>query len=496
MGVGAVVGVVGAGISIGAKLLSKSKSSSVATSTPEPDSLANLKVATVTEGTPVPIIYGKCRVAPTYIWYGGFFIMPYMGSSGGGGKGSGGSSSSHYIAGYYYFVSLWLAVALCGNVWGGDPGDDTQTYTAVPSPSYIINMWKDGVNSGVNTLFYYIDSSTGMLTNVFGAVATFINYGVNNVAPQSLGTPAIAYPLLLEGIATVNCVNYISKDAWRTPSYEFAVECDPFAPWSTDYSTPSLGANPANVVYDLLKRAGVRNEQIDVTSFTAVARHCANAGGAEAQGWPTTAINMAITSQETVGDLINKALENLDIFLAIDNGLFQLKVGVPQLLLIKGSFVDDFSSFSLKPKDVWDMPSEVRVKYLDSTEYSESVVSFYNEPVRHLKGGAPCPITIDLSRFIDYTTAYFYAAYIGQSLANMTWTLSCTCSLRGALMRPGELWYFKNNLIGVEGAFVIKSITINPIEEGTVEIEAESAAFMYKPVPFDIMDSNAPTGKW
>lgn len=345
-------------------------------------------------------------------------------------------------------------------------------------------------------MFYYIDSSTGMLTNVFGAVATFINYGVGNAAPQSMGTPAIAYPLLLEGIATVNCVNYISKDAWRTPSYEFAIQCIPLAPWSSDYSSPDLGANPANVVYDILKRAGVRNEQIDVASFTKAAYHFANPEGAATNGWPTTAINMAITSQETVGDLIGRALENLHAFLAIDNGRFKLKTWVVQFMTVQGSFVDDFSSFSMKPKDVWDMPSEVRAKYLDYTEYSESVVSYYNEPVRHLKGGTPCPITIDLSRFIDFTTAYFYAAYIGQNLANMTWTLNCTCSLRGALMLPGELWYFKNSVLGVEGGFIIKSVTINPIEDGTVEIEAESSALMFTPVPFDPMDSDAPTGNW
>lgn len=494
MGVGAVVGVVGAGISVGAQLLSK-KSSGQKYETPQPDSLANLQVATTTEGTPVPIAYGRCRLAPTYIWYGGFFIMPYMGSYSTGGKGSSGGSKS-YVAGYYYFVSLWLALAICGNVWSGTGDDDGETYTAVPSPVATINMWKDGTNVGVNTMFYYVDSSTGMLTNVFGAVATFINTGVGNQPPQSLGAPAIAYPLTLEGVATVNCVNYISKDGWRVPSYEFAVECDPFAPWTTDYSFPELGANPANVVYDLLKRAGVKDDQIDVVTFEWAARHFANPESTLVNGWPTTMINMSITSQETCGDLINKALDGLYAFVAMDHGRFQLKFWMVEFMQVQGTFIDDFVTFSMKPKDVWDMPSEVRGKYLDNIEYSEQIVSHYNEHVRHLKGGAPCPVTIDLSRFTDYQTAYFYTLYIGQSLANMTWTLNCTCSLRAARMLPGEVWYFKNNLIGVEGAFVIKSVTINPIEEGTVEIEADSTTIMFNDVDFDITKSEIPTGKW
>ena len=491
MGVGAVVGVVGAGISIGAKLLSKSNSSSTKTTTPEPDSLANLQVATTTEGTPVPIAYGSCRLAPTYIWYGGFFIMPYMGSAASGGKGGGGGSTS-YIAGYYYFVSLWLAVALCGNVWSGSTTDDGETYTAVPSAVAITNMWKDGSNVGVNTMFYYIDSSTGMLTNVFGAVATFINTGVGNTAPQSMGTPAIAYPLLLEGIATVNCVNYISKDAWRTPSYEFSVMCIPFAPWTTDYEDPAKGCNPATVVYDLLKRAGAADEQIDNVSFEAMARHFATG----IDGWPTPMINMSITSQESCGDLIAKALENLYAFVAIKDGKFQLKGSMVEFLPVQGYFIDDFISFSMKPKDVWDMPSEIRAKYLDSIEYSEQVVSHYAEHVRFLKGGSPGPITLDLTRFTDYTTAWFYTVYVGQTMANMTWRLNCTCSLRAAHMLPGEIWMFINNVNGIKGAFMIKSVTINSFEEGTVEIEADSTMLMFEEVNNRSLTSEEPTGKW
>jgi len=495
MGVGAVVGVVGVGISIGAKLLSKKSSSSTKTETPQPDSLANLQVATTTEGTPVPIAYGSCRLAPTYIWYGGYFIMPYMGSTASGGKGSSGGSSS-YVAGYYYFVSLWLAVALCGNSWSESLADDGETYTAVPSPVAITNMWKDGSNVGVNTMFYYIDSSTGMLTNVFGAVATFINTGVGNTAPQSMGISGIQYPLLLEGIATVNCVNYISKDGWRTPSYEFSVMCIPFAPWTADYTDASKGANPANVVYDLLKRAGVADGQIDVPSFEAMARQFANPEGVENNGWPTPMINMSITSQESCGDLIAKALENLYAFLAIKDGKFQLKNSMVEFASVAGTIKDDFSAFSMKPRDVWDMPSEVRAKYLDNVEYSEQIVSFYNENVRRLKGGAPCPVTIDLTRFTDYVTAMFYAYYIGASLADMSWTLNCTCSLRAAHILPGEVWVFENSVNGVKGAFMVKSVSINPFDEGTVEIEADSTTIFFEDLENLSLTSEEPTGRW
>lgn len=494
MGFSAIVGVVGAGLSIGARLLSK-KSSSTKSETPTPDSLANLQVATVTEGTPVPVAYGNCRLAPTYIWFGGFFIMPYLGAAASGGKGLSGSTS-HYVAGFYYFVSLWLAVALAGNSWSESLADDGETYTATPVPVATTNMWKDGSNVGVNTLFYYIDSSTGMLTNVFGAIATFINTGVDNAAPQSLGFPAITYPLLLEGIATINCVNYISKDSWRTPSYEVSVQCIPRVPWTYAYEEPSLGCNPATVVYDLLKRAGVADGQIDVASFEYMARQFKNPIGTDVNGWPTTMINMSITSQGTCGDLIAKALENIYAFVSIKNGKFQLKGTMVEFLSVQGYIIDDFSSFSMKPKDIWDIPSEVRAKYLDNIEYSEQIVSFYNESVRRLKGGAPGPITLDLTRFIDYDTALFYAFYIGQSLSDMTWTLNCTCSLRVAHVLPGEIWVFKNSVNGVKGAFLIKSVTINPFSEGTVEIEAESTTISFEDIDNAFLTSEQPTGRW
>ena len=57
-------------------------------------------------GSPLPLVYGKSRVAGTLIWYGSFQSIPH--SQGGGGKGGGGGGGSTT-----YTYQAALAIALC-----------------------------------------------------------------------------------------------------------------------------------------------------------------------------------------------------------------------------------------------------------------------------------------------------------------------------------------------------------------------------------------------
>jgi len=93
---------------------------------PEPRRLADLSVQSSTEGTPIPIVFGRARIAGQIIWATDYEEVEETESQ--GGKGGGGAT----VTSYSYFANF--AVGLCegpitriGRVWAdGKPLDLTQ----------------------------------------------------------------------------------------------------------------------------------------------------------------------------------------------------------------------------------------------------------------------------------------------------------------------------------------------------------------------------------
>jgi hypothetical protein len=482
--VAAVVGVASyACSSLFGKKENKSKSKP-----PQPDTLANLKIASVSEGTPIPIVYGTARVPANFLAVGGFILIPRVTTSSGG-KGGGGTSST--ISGFFYLVSCWMAVAQVGNKWSGQSSEEGRLFAHTPAKIEWDSLWLDGTKRNTTTMYYYFTSNM-YLVNLYGAVATFLNSGVNNEVHEWSGNSPLDYKIPVEGIANLYVINYVSEDGWRLPSYEFAARCLPTMPTSTDLniffdltstvqtidSKQTYGCNPAYAVYDALRRAGVPNANIDSASFVEAAEWFYNLEGTEVNGRPPIMINMAVTSQTKVGDVISAILEHLEYILVVDSGTFSLRSTMMTSSNLSGTIVDDFMSFTLKSKDIHDIPSEFRAKYTDITEYEDEMVCIYHEWIRALKGGAPGPATIDLSKITQKTTAQWILAYYAQKAVCSNWSVQAICSYRALCVRPGQLWKFVSTTEGVSGIFQITKVTINPISEGTVEIEGEATALV------------------
>lgn len=86
--------------------------------------VSSLRMQTSASGRPIPLLYGKTRVAANLIWYGDFRCYEHRSRQAAGGKGGGGGGSTMETISYSYEVALQLG--LCegpvrgiGTVWVG-----------------------------------------------------------------------------------------------------------------------------------------------------------------------------------------------------------------------------------------------------------------------------------------------------------------------------------------------------------------------------------------
>lgn len=82
----------------------------------------SMRIQTSCYGRPIPLAYGKNRIAGNLIWYGDFTAIPHSSTQSSGGKGGGGGSQTSVS----YTYSAAVAIALCegpiistGRVWKG-----------------------------------------------------------------------------------------------------------------------------------------------------------------------------------------------------------------------------------------------------------------------------------------------------------------------------------------------------------------------------------------
>jgi hypothetical protein len=96
--------------------------------------LGGIRISTSLQGLPIPLVYGRTRIAPNLLWYGSFISVkfPTPGLSG---------SSGQTIGEYDYGAAVVLGlcqgpVQAIGSVWSGQgnlPVNETQeTYTVPP----------------------------------------------------------------------------------------------------------------------------------------------------------------------------------------------------------------------------------------------------------------------------------------------------------------------------------------------------------------------------
>ena len=186
------------------------------------NTLGGVRLQTSVQGLPVPIIYGRTRIAPNLIWFGDFFWEQVTGSKkGGGGGGSGKKGGGEYDYGAAVMLGLCQGpITGIGTVWntsGNLPSQEAQeTFTVPPSGgSYTVTneatfLGDYGVTRG--------DAYT-VISNDFAAPGSIILTGVQQTPMIGGSGGAGYYTLSGSNDATYN---FNAGDAGKTMTITYA----------------------------------------------------------------------------------------------------------------------------------------------------------------------------------------------------------------------------------------------------------------------------------
>jgi hypothetical protein len=193
-----------------------------------------IQMQTSCNGNPIPIVYGRTRVTGNIIWYGDFTAVPHVNPNGGdgGGKGGGGGGGSAQTS-WTYTASF--AMGLCE----GTVGD-------------ILSMW----SGKSHTQGFDTSSTLGFFSGPYPQ-GTWPY--MDSLHPDQ--------SLTYSGIAYIIGQNYNLGTDTNMPAFSFEIH--------GKFPDPAFGfqgANPKDIVYDLLTNAhygaGFASSKIaDLTSY-------------------------------------------------------------------------------------------------------------------------------------------------------------------------------------------------------------------------------------
>ena len=240
----------------------------------------SLEVQTSTSTLPIPLVWGKAKLAGNLIWFNNFRAIAQTSGGKGGGKGGGGGGT---VTGYTYYADL--IIALCeGPI------------------SLITTVWQ---NQGV-----YTPSYLGLGLAPGSTPQTPWSYVVTNYPAQALGYPGVAYAAAasfnLGETATIGNLNF-----------------EVLGPL-VGTGVNNLDADPAQVIYDFLTNAqyGVG---FDASAISGTALF-GSGGDASLQTYCKAmgiAFSPTLTSQEQASSVLGRWLQILSCAAVWSGGLLK-----------------------------------------------------------------------------------------------------------------------------------------------------------------------------
>jgi hypothetical protein len=321
----------------------------------QPQGLDSFQMNQNSEGQAVPWVRGKVRLTTNLLWYGNLESQAVYQKTGGKGMGMGGGKK---IAGYDYFLDMWHSVCQGPNV----------TLNKV----YIQDRERDIADLPVNSYTF--------------------NPGDANDFPTEPGI----YAAPLNPVAHIFLDRYaLGTNATTAPTLHFVVTVTSGAPLT--YVTETNGCNPAAVVYDLLRDAGVPMASINTASFEDASTYWHNKG---------YGINIALNSQAMLKDHINKIQSYVDFALRIDeNDQFVIKAYKETDASTESITTQEFKEFQFSRRSWDDVFSDFRGNFIDElADYSTRTIRIRNPAARELIGHDKQK-SIDLTAFRDRDTA-------------------------------------------------------------------------------------------
>ena len=328
---GAILSVISIVTSVTFAIISARRSPPDQTSNLSPATLDEIKATLTAEGTVIPLVYGTNRLPGNVIWYGNLatettFLIEAVTA----------------VSGFRYFIDMWQAICL-GKVT------------------------LDGV---------YVNSEKVEDLGVMEPIWTFLSYqfsdGETNYTPsQFFGEGPGEYINSLPGIAHVYFNAYlIGENTTTVPNINFVVTRVLETP--INHQNLDSGSNPAAVIYDLLRFAGVPASKIDEDSFNTAADF-----------WyeKDYGVNFAVTQLSDLQAIIKKITNGLDANLSPNTeGKLVLKIRDPESASTETLSDDDYLDFKAKRVTYAQIPNDFKARFRDEEqEYTTRTVVAQNQ---------------------------------------------------------------------------------------------------------------------
>lgn len=390
-----------------------------------PANLDSFSITSATEGACVVKAYGRVRLAGNILWYGNLKSEAVYEEVETGGKGGGGGGSEDVLQGYNYYIDMWQAVC-CG------PASLLKVYINDKSinlssrcKSYV---WNDGTQATYPTEPGEYASSLPGIAHIF-IKEFFIGFNVNSV-------PTLHF-----------VVNSVPRDI------------------PLNYVSLSNGINGSAIIYDILKMAGAKSDQINTSSFNAAASFW------QSQGY---GLNMSITKKQAASRLVEQVLGYVGgSFYERTDGTYAIKAHDPNESAV-ADIIDetDCTELTIKRKTWDDTHNDFSAKY-QSESLSETMrVVVAQNPATIALMGRRVSQSVDLTGFRDQAAASRRLWEIMKRESYPSAEMECTCFLKHANISVGDIVRVSSERYGVQNLeFRITTKDVSEIDENTVKFQ-------------------------
>lgn len=402
-------------------------------------------------GTPVPLLYGTCKVSPNLMCYQDFETKERRVTH------KSGKSKSTTIT-YLYYVYAELALG-------------------------------EGVISGINKVWIGDKAYDGLgalnaNSNNEGAGLS-LNKGDNNQPTTYMSTKHPDIATGYDNLAYLYGRIFLGEDSASMPSYAVEVKGTLIAD-NTD-------ANPAYVIKDILSKIGL-GTYIDEASFADYAKYCANADLLIST--PNDAFKQQDKAQAVIANLLE--MTNTYMFWSVDRFKFAVRDDVqraewsPNTQIMYDLTADDFipqsgAPVTVKRKDSTEIYNYITVNFLNrANNYEEESVSY--QDIESIKKYGVRSVTYDAKWYHTKERALKYAQMktrIAQTECNQ---YTFRLPWKYCRLEPGDLLRITDEAIGIAGQIVMVS-EVTESKDGILNVTAmQRAAGAYSEAKYTVVD--------
>lgn len=389
-------------------------------------------------GTPVPLLYGTCKVSPNLMCYQDFETKEKRTT-----QKSGKSKSTTITYLYYVYAELALGEGVISGidkVWIGDKAYD-----------------------GLNALNANSSNEGAGLS---------LNKGDNNQPTTYMTTKHPDIATGYDNLAYLYGRIFLGEDSASMPSYAVEVRGTLIAD-NTD-------ANPAYVIKDILSKIGL-GLYVDEASFADYAKYCVNADLLIST--PNDAFKQQDKAQAVIANLLE--LTNTYMFWSVDRFKFAVRDDVqraewsPNKQIMYDLTADDFipqsgAPVTVKRKDSTEIYNYITVNFLNrANNYEEESVSY--QDIESIKKYGVRSVTYDAKWYHTKERALKYAQMktrIAQTECNQ---YTFRLPWKYCRLEPGDLLRITDEAIGIAGQVVMVS-EITEAKTGILTVTAVQRA--------------------